>query len=683
YYVASRDTSFNRTCNSVRVPVAVKINAVPNQPAPLKVILRNTLNTNQTLATISINNELFRVNGINDTPQSYILYAVLNETPFTTIRIDSINRTNNSRFDSLVSRPADVYVAPGITYNLVSLGLLERRPYKFYARGYNNINGYSPVGLAALNLNNDSIFYRYSNRIQSYYSTSFQINGPASPTSNNTLTARLPGLPNPIGTYTLEFWYKNNYATIPGGNATQPNASPHLIDFGDGLSQGGNSSKVLIAYGGDRYYWRSNVGDLASGTNFNSGRYASLNQPGFSINNWNHYALTFAPPNTLNFYVNGFLVPADLTNFGAVEIANLNNTNNNFLGLNSFSPANSPAIGEYREFRFWNQMRTVNQIIDNMFVSGSTTPTSANLLSWNPFGNVINTRVTSAPIANNSTTPYLINTNGTANGAANFLFNIPDGSASRSQFYYGDRRIFITHRTLNTGENVFVSEDNGSTWRQASNFGRFGIDKTDSIMKNNGLLKVRIYALSTVNTSDIPNYIDTFPDFTIITVPNSPSITGWSANGRSATITFTPPTDSGGVSINRYSLYARGVTAQGVVDATPLRVNLNNPSLSARTITISNLDTGKTYTFKLTATNTISESDSSAGNPTLKIYDSTVARIEFCQNTPVLFLSTKDNNLRFIIRATVLDGGSNIGDITGIVSQRRDTVITLSSIAVG
>ncbi|MCX8473923.1 MAG: hypothetical protein ORN85_09780, partial [Sediminibacterium sp.] len=684
YYVVNyriENSLNNYTCETYpRFKVRAIVYEGPSPQNRPIVTLRNTLNTNKTVMKIYVplGENILRS---ADSPNYYTIIARDQITGVET-RIDSFYRFGANR--SGVSGKVDSFFgasAAGLYYNLHDLGLTNRVPYYIYFRASNR-NGTSPNSPLAINSLGDSIFSIFNNAVVNYRSTSY-----AQTTTNVTDTFSLPSIAdNWTAPCVIEVWFKSSktpdqLALANPQNTTNDNIQ-RIFDFGDG-SVNTSASVLMLGFDKNNLYYRSDSSSLHS---VNIASFASIQNANFNLANWNHYALVLEDTGVkrLKLYVNGSLVAFDT----GKSIKNLNFYN--YLGKTGYNAAarQSPTTnGEFREFRLWKQNRSPLLIRSFMMRSVLSELSNVNLIMYHPLGNANNERLHSYNISNNTLlqSKYLnlgqsitIKNN---NNTSETIWKYDSNKTAYLGKYFN-----ITHRTLNTQEFVMFSIDNGLTWSVAQNFAIFGLDNQAFPMGDfkNGPIKVRIYTSSTgtapvIDNTNINNYIDTFPDYLVTTIPATPVINRWNANRTTVNLNFNSITDSGYSSLMGISVIGSGVDSQGNVRVLPT-TNFNISSNNNYNFTISSPnDTGRTYSLRYYSRNNLGNSDTSTAVVNLRVFDSATLNINACEFRPVLTIQTRQNNINYIIQPISTSGASTVSPIIGTIQQAyRDTNIVLN-----
>ncbi|MCX8472395.1 MAG: hypothetical protein ORN85_01965, partial [Sediminibacterium sp.] len=413
-------------------------------------------------------------------------------------------------------------IANFITNGRTITGLTNRIAYPIQIIAYTTAGG---------TRSDSSIAFVNANNIVNYRTTSLNLTTASS--SNNGDYVQLPANVTSLGSnYTIEVWFRNTNSSLSSLDAA---TAYRIFDFGTGIGNGNNSSQIFLAYDNNGLFYRSNNSTLSS--NNQNVLYTNITavQSTYNINNWNRYSLVFnGTNNNLLLYINGQLI----STFGSQSSPTGLNSTGNYLGRNTVDNSKMSTVGQFRGLRVWNnRARTATQIADSAVID--LVGTEPNLLWYHPLQNLMSERLHTYSINNNSVIPANIGNTGIGN------LTITSQNNRGAQWFYdtnsanGGRRIFLQHRGLQANENVFVSQNNGLSWVMANPFGVSQFDKFAPVATlKNGVVKARIYAANAIDQTNVNLYTDTFVDYNITTVPDSPTITGVVGGNRSVTISF-------------------------------------------------------------------------------------------------------------------------------------------------
>ncbi|MCX8472552.1 MAG: fibronectin type III domain-containing protein, partial [Sediminibacterium sp.] len=484
-----------------------------------------------------------------------------------------INQNSGNRDSSISNNNA---VSNFLNNGRVLTGITNRVAVPIQIRAYTAAGGTSSDSV---------IVFANTNNIVSFRSTSLQLT--TTGISQNTDYITLPANPfNTSNDFTVSLWFRNTRASLM---SLSNNNSYRIFDFGSGVGNNDLSSQIMLGYDQSNIFFRCNNGS----NTYNSVNFSAINN--FNINTWNLYTLV-KQNNTVSLYVNGQLISTGSTSAVSIPLC--------YLGRSGFDNNNQGTVGQFRDLRIWTVARTAQQIFDNMFTEYQGN--EANLSYFNPLANTRSERLHSYNINNGAT--ILTNISKTSSA----LMTITSSNNVGAQWFYdtsstnGQRNIYLQHRSLASNENVFVSTDNGNSWnRSNTSVGSSLIDKQFPINIKNGTIKARIYPLNNVTSGD-NSYTDTFVDFNIITVPDSPTITSVSSGYQLANIFFnsnifgyTPfvtNQNNGNTNISNYIILNDQSTT-------------SNSNLTGSPRTISGLTNNTNYRFRMFAQNSIGNSD--------------------------------------------------------------------------
>ncbi|MCX8473792.1 MAG: hypothetical protein ORN85_09095, partial [Sediminibacterium sp.] len=325
-----------------------------------------------------------------------------------------------------------------------------------------------------------------------------------------------------------------------------------------------------------------------------------------------------------------------------------------YIGRSGFDNNNQGTLGQFRDLRIWNNNQLAQNIFDNMFTEYQGN--EANLVYYNPLANNrneklhtydINNRTTIlSNISNSSSAPMTITSQN--NVGAKWLY---DSSSSN-----GQRNIFLQHRSLNSNENVFVSTDNGNSWnRSSSSVGTSLIDKQFPVNIKNGVVKARIYPLNNVNAGD-NSFTDTFVDFNILTVPDSPTIINVSSGYQLANVFFNS-------NIFGYTPFVTNQSS-GYTNISNFVIlndqnSSSNSSISGSPRTITGLNNNSNYRFRMFAQNSIGNSDTTNYTNPIFLLDTVVINgesVSICDTVAFIsFVQIPVGGVNYAVAAIRLD----------------------------
>lgn len=153
-----------------------------------------------------------------------------------------------------------------------------------------------------------------------------------------------------------------------------------------------------------------------------------------------------------------------------------------------------------------------------------------------------------------------------------------------------------------TGYKINYTLDSGAPTKLVANSGNTLTTYSHTGLQVGHTYTYTVYAINSVGTGNASNTATAVPT-RIITVPGSPTLTATPLSSTSISISWTPPASDGGSAITGYKIeYANGTSTYKI-----LVTNTGNTQTS---YIHSGLSTGASYTYRVTAINSIG-----AGNP--------------------------------------------------------------------